>query len=253
MQADIHDHAVFAAEIRHDRYRPHAGRPAADRPARQGRPARVRRELRPGRGAGILLLARRSTAVLAAGTKQLQAAGFGARSGWLTSSTFGGISWLAHSTMQSGLWIDNPSRYDQLVASNRLTLSTAFKRAGWRTVADVPSDNRYWPEGSSFYHYDKVYDRLQRRIPRPDVRLCLDARPVRLPGPAAPRAGQDRPPAAVRRGRPGVEPRAVDAGPAADRVEPRRRRLDLLQAAGRHERPDRRPLGWATGTRSSTR
>ena len=98
--------------------------------------------------------------VLAAGTKQLQSAGFGARSGWLTSSTFGGISWLAHSTMQSGLWIDNPSRYDQLVASNRLTLSTAFKRAGWRTVADVPSDNRYWPEGSSFYHYDKVYNRL---------------------------------------------------------------------------------------------
>ena len=98
--------------------------------------------------------------VLAAGTKQLQSAGFGARSGWLTSSTFGGISWLAHSTMQSGLWINTPSRYDQLVASNRLTLSTAFKRAGWRTVADVPSDNRYWPEGSSFYHYDKVYNRL---------------------------------------------------------------------------------------------
>ncbi len=35
----------------------HAGRPAADRPARQGRPARVRRELREGRGPGILLLA----------------------------------------------------------------------------------------------------------------------------------------------------------------------------------------------------
>ena len=24
----------------------------------------------------------------------------------------------------------------------------------------MPSDNRYWPEGSSFYHYDKVYNRL---------------------------------------------------------------------------------------------
>ena len=97
--------------------------------------------------------------VLAAGTKQLQAAGFSARSGLLTSSTFGGLSWLAHSTLQSGLWVDNPSRYDQLVASNRLTLSTAFKRAGWRTVGDVPSNNRDWPEGSSFYHYDKLYDR----------------------------------------------------------------------------------------------
>ena len=35
----------------------------------------------------------------------------------------------------------------------------AFKRAGWRTVDDVPSNNRDWPQGSSFYRYDKVYDR----------------------------------------------------------------------------------------------
>jgi hypothetical protein len=159
VQADIHDRAVFAAELRRD---PYAHTPAA--------------QLLTGlRGKDVLLVfvesygqvavqgssfAPKVDGVLAAGTKQLQSAGFGARSGWLASSTFGGISWLAHSTMQSGLWIDNPSRYDQLVASNRLTLSTAFKRAGWRTVADVPSDNRYWPEGASFYHYDKVYNRL---------------------------------------------------------------------------------------------
>ena len=36
----------------------HPGRPAADRPARQGRPARVRRELREGRDPGLLVLAR---------------------------------------------------------------------------------------------------------------------------------------------------------------------------------------------------
>jgi hypothetical protein len=40
-----------------------------------------------------------------------------------------------------------------------LTLSEAFKRAGWRTVGDVPSNNRTWPQGSSFYHFDKLYDR----------------------------------------------------------------------------------------------
>jgi hypothetical protein len=38
-------------------------------------------------------------------------------------------------------------------------LSLAFKRAGWRTVDDVPSNDRAWPDGWSFYHYDKVYDR----------------------------------------------------------------------------------------------
>ena len=44
-------------------------------------------------------------------------------------------------------------------ASDRLTLSGAFKRAGWRTVADVPSNGEDWPEGQAFYGYDTIYDR----------------------------------------------------------------------------------------------
>jgi hypothetical protein len=97
--------------------------------------------------------------VLDAGTKDLRTAGFSSRSGWLTSPTFGGISWLAHSTLQSGVWVNSPTRYDQLVGSDRFTLSQAFQRAGWRIVDDVPSNERNWAAGSSFYHYDKVYDR----------------------------------------------------------------------------------------------
>ena len=77
---------------------------------------------------------RGSTPSSTQGTEQLQAAGFSSRSGWLTSSTFGGVSWLAHSTLQSGVWVDSQRRYDQLVASDRFTLSQAFERAGWRTV-----------------------------------------------------------------------------------------------------------------------
>jgi hypothetical protein len=97
-------------------------------------------------------------AVLKAGTTQLAAAGFASRSAFLTSPTFGGISWLAHSTLQSGLWIENQQRYNQVVASNRFTLSDAFKRAGWRTVSDVPSDGATWPVGTSFYHYYHLYN-----------------------------------------------------------------------------------------------
>jgi hypothetical protein len=97
-------------------------------------------------------------AVLDSGTNTLRAAGFSTRSAFLTSPTFGGISWLAHSTLQSGLWVDNQRRYDKLVGSDRFTLSDAFKRAGWRTVADVPSNDEDWPQGTSFYHYDKIYD-----------------------------------------------------------------------------------------------
>jgi phosphatidylglycerophosphate synthase len=101
----------------------------------------------------------RIDAVLDKGTAQLRAGGFSSRSAFLTSSTFGGLSWLAHSTLQSGIRIGTQRGYDQLVRSNRLTLSVAFKRAGWRAVGLDPANKRTWPEGSSFYHYDKLYDR----------------------------------------------------------------------------------------------
>jgi hypothetical protein len=98
-------------------------------------------------------------AALDDGTRELRATGFGARSAFLTSPTFGGVSWLAHATLQSGLWIDSQQRHDQLLDSNRLTLSSAFRRAGWRTVADVPLNRDHWPEGEAFYRFDRTYDR----------------------------------------------------------------------------------------------
>jgi hypothetical protein len=88
----------------------------------------------------------------------LRAHGWSARSAFLTSPTFGGVSWLAHATLQSGVWVDSQSKYDQLVASRHTTLATAFRRAGWRTAALVPSDRGAWPAGHSFYDYDQVLD-----------------------------------------------------------------------------------------------
>jgi phosphatidylglycerophosphate synthase len=93
------------------------------------------------------------------GTQQLQADGFSSRSGWITSSTFGGGSWLAHASLESGTWVNSPDRYSAVIASKRLTLPAAFRRAGWRTVADVPSTRGAWPEGKLFYRYEKVMDR----------------------------------------------------------------------------------------------
>lgn len=97
------------------------------------------------------------TPELEAGTRQLAQAGFAARSGWLTSPTFGGGSWLAHATFESGLWINNEKRYRNLVATDRLTLTSAFKAANWRTVSVMPGNTAAWPEGK-FYGYDAVYD-----------------------------------------------------------------------------------------------
>ncbi|HYN94007.1 MAG TPA: sulfatase, partial [Pilimelia sp.] len=96
-------------------------------------------------------------AVLDAGNRRLAAAGYAARSGFLTSSTAGGNSWLAHATLLSGLWINNQQRYRRLVDSDRLTLNRAFRRADWRTVAVMPGITRAWPEGE-FFGNDRVYD-----------------------------------------------------------------------------------------------
>ena len=173
----------------------------------------------------------RIDAVLERGNAQLRAAGFSSRSAFLTSPTFGGLSWLAHSTLQSGVTVNGQWRYDQVAGKHRVTLTRAFKRAGWRAVGAMPGNRRAWPEGSTFYRYDQVYDRRNLGYRGPAFGLPPDARPVHAAGPAASRARQASPAAALRRGRPHLEPRAVDAYSAADPLGRRRRRLDLRQPA----------------------
>ena len=160
LQADIHDRGVFAKQIKNDAFR--------NTPTDQ---------LLTGlRGKDVLLVfveaygqqAVQGTsfspevdAALKQGDKRLQSAGFSSRTGFLDSATYGGISWLAHSSLQSGLWVDSQLRYNQLIAAKRFTLAQAFKQAGWRTVDDVPSNDRAWPQGEKYYHYDKIYNRYQ--------------------------------------------------------------------------------------------
>jgi phosphatidylglycerophosphate synthase len=194
---DWRDRSTFAREITSDRYAAVPGD----------------RLLRGLRGQDVLLVfvesygrravegssfAPRVAATLDRGTRRLSAAGFAARSGFLTSSTFGAASWLAHSTLQSGVWVDSQRRYQQLLGSDRLTLTRAFGRAGWRTVFDVPANTRPWPEGADFYGYDHEYDagNVGYRGPKlgyatmPD-QFTLDAfRRHELAG----RPGVDRPP-----------------------------------------------------------
>jgi hypothetical protein len=96
------------------------------------------------------------TAVVDAGNRDLVAAGYGARSGWLTSPTFGGGSWLAHSTLLSGTWVDGQTRYAELLRSSFPTLVTDFRSHGWRAVATMPGTRADWPQGK-FYGYDEIY------------------------------------------------------------------------------------------------
>jgi phosphatidylglycerophosphate synthase len=160
LRADIHDKSVFAKQINHD--------PQRNIPTNQ--------LLTSLRGKDVLLVfveaygqqavqgrsfSPEVDAALAEGNKRLASAGFSSRSGFLDSATYGGISWLAHSSLQAGLWVDNQDRYNQLISAKRFTLAEAFKEAGWRTVADDPSNDRPWPQGKAFYHYDQIYNRYQ--------------------------------------------------------------------------------------------
>ena len=106
-------------------------------------------------------------ALLRAGGDRLRAAGYGARSAWLTAPTVGGGSWLSHATLQSGLWINNEQRYRTLMAGERLTLMKAFGRIDWDTVGIEPGLTYAWPEGR-FYGFDRIYgsQALNYRGPR---------------------------------------------------------------------------------------
>jgi hypothetical protein len=150
--ADLNDHETFAAQAAHDAFR---GTPGS-------------RLLTGLRGKDVILSFVESygrvaadnpevVAALNAGHSRLRAAGFAARSAYLTSPTFGGGSWLAHGTLLSGLWIDNQQRYNSLVSSDRLTLTKAFKQASWRTVAVMPGNTKPWSE-AAFYGAQRVYD-----------------------------------------------------------------------------------------------
>ena len=88
---------------------------------------------------------------------QVMQAGLEVRSGWLTSPTVGGLSWLAHGTLLSGLWTDHQARYDRMIASNRMTLNALFRQSGWRTTAIMPAITMAWPE-SAYFGYDSIRD-----------------------------------------------------------------------------------------------
>jgi hypothetical protein len=157
VQAELRDRAVFNRALAHD---PYAATPGSDL-------------LRDLRGKDVLLVFVESygrvavdgtwfapsvNRTLASSTAQLGAMGYSARSGWLRSPTFGGISWLAHSTLQTGLWIDSQQRYDSVLSGDRFNLSQAFQRAGWRTVSDIPSDDGAWEQGRRFYGFQHMYN-----------------------------------------------------------------------------------------------
>ncbi|MEM8881866.1 MAG: sulfatase [Pseudomonadota bacterium] len=85
-------------------------------------------------------------ATLARYSTELGQAGLSMRSGFLTSPTQGGQSWLSHSTFANGLWITNQVSYAAALSSGRDTLYHYASEAGFRTAAVMPQITLDWPE-----------------------------------------------------------------------------------------------------------
>ena len=174
---------------------------------------------------------------LATFEQRLAERGLFAASGWLTSPTVGGQSWLAHGTLESGLWLADQARYEVLIQSERLTLTRAFAKAGYRTVALKPAITRPWPEGERL-GFARIYaaadlgyaGKPYNWVTMPDqYTLAVLER--------AERAGRGA--AVVRRGLADQQPCALDADRAGARGLVGDRRRPRVLALGRRRRPAR--------------
>ena len=154
VRAGLQDRSRFAAESAVDSFR---GRSSDLLTALRGKDVIIAFVESYGRVAlDDPVIAPQVSAVLDDGTRRLKAAGFESRSGFLTSPTAGGGSWLAQATLLSGLWVDNQQRFRTLMGTDHLTLNGAFRRAGWQTVGIMPGVIQDWPE-AKFYEFDRLY------------------------------------------------------------------------------------------------
>ncbi len=78
-------------------------------------------------------------------------------SGFAESPTFGGASWLAHSSFLTGSPIEDNGVYQLLLTQRRESLTTLFGDAGYRVTAVLPGMRSAWPEGA-FYEFDAIHD-----------------------------------------------------------------------------------------------
>jgi hypothetical protein len=92
--------------------------------------------------------------------------GYFAASKYLLSTTYGGGSWFAHSTLRTGVAIRDSLEYALIQHRNPPppTMALKFKQAGYRTVLVQPGTTRPWPEGlihgfdRRYYAFDMDYE-----------------------------------------------------------------------------------------------
>ncbi|KIC47238.1 sulfatase-like protein [Ruegeria sp. ANG-S4] len=118
---------------------------------------------------------------------ELSGLGLAMKSGWLTSPTAGGQSWLAHGALGSGLWTTDNGRYQAMIDSGKKWLFHIAQEAGYRTTAVMPAITKDWPESKAM-GFDLILDAAKipyhgdrfRWVTMPD-QFTLSAYPDLLP------------------------------------------------------------------------
>ena len=87
---------------------------------------------------------------------QLGKLGFSLASSILDAPTYGGRSWLAHTTLWTGVRTTDQLQFDLIFATKPRSIATFFKTAGYRTVLVQPGTTRPWLKGQ-FYPFDRTY------------------------------------------------------------------------------------------------
>ncbi len=78
-------------------------------------------------------------------------------SAYVRASTFAGASELSHLSLLSGIDLSDPLRHDLLLTTQRPTLTSLFRRAGYQTIALYPALSWDWAE-RAFYGFDLFLD-----------------------------------------------------------------------------------------------
>lgn len=83
--------------------------------------------------------------------------GFTAVSNYLSSPTFGGASWLAHSSLEFGVRVADHLEEKALLRSSLPPLASYFANSGYRTVSAMPGTRFAFPEGAAYGYQQHYY------------------------------------------------------------------------------------------------
>ncbi len=98
-------------------------------------------------------------ATMATFSRILDENGFMAVSSYLDSPTYGGSSWLAHSTLEFGVRVEKDIEDKVLLHSSLPSLASYFNKSGYRTVSVMPGTRFAFPEGKKFSYQQAYYAR----------------------------------------------------------------------------------------------